>query len=161
MSKIKELLKDKNSVLVFDIDGVLAILEFGEYNHYYASDADWDDFVNGDNNLYTEDKVSKKMQDFLGTLDKSRVYVITAIGVNKEGEYKKEYVNKYYGISPENVYFVDRSNNKMDALNEIRSKYPEIEDYQLIMIDDTPDVLTDVQLKSKYSTAHISSFLDI
>jgi len=161
MSKIKELLKDKNSVLVFDIDGVLAILEFGEYNHYYASDADWDDFVNGDNNLYTEDKVSKKMQEFLNTLDKSRVYVITAIGVNKEGEYKKDFVNKYYGISKDNVYFVDRSNNKMDALNEIRKKHPEIEDYQLIMIDDTPDVLTDVQLKSKYSTAHVSSFLDI
>ena len=161
MSKIKELLKDKNSVLVFDIDGVLAILEFGEYNHYYASDEDWDNFVNGDNNLYTEDKVSKKMQSFINTLNKKRVYVITQIGVEKEGQYKKEYAEKYYGILPENVFFVYRNNDKISRLDEIRSKHPEIEDYQLIMIDDTPDVLTDVQLKTKYSTAHISSFLDI
>lgn len=161
MSKIKELLKDKNSVLVFDIDGVLAILEFGEYNHYYASDEEWDDFVNNDNNLYTEDKVSKKMQEFLSSIDKNRVYVITAIGVNKEGIYKKEYVKKYYNIKSENVYYVDRNISKIDNLNEIRKKHQEIEDYQLIMIDDTPDVLTEIQNKTNYSTAHISSFLDI
>ncbi len=160
MNKIKELLKDKNSVLVFDIDGVLAVLEFGKYNHYYASDEDWDKFVE-DNNLYTEDKVSKKMQEFLKDIDKNRVYVITQIGTDKEGIYKKEYAVKYYGIKPENIYFVYRNNDKISKLNEIRNKHPEVEDYQVIMIDDTPDVLTDVQLKTKYSTAHISSFLDI
>jgi len=160
MNKIKELLKDKKSVLVFDIDGVLAVLEFGKYNHYYASDEDWDKFVE-DNNLYTEDKVSKKMQEFLKDIDKDRVYVITQIGTDKEGIYKKEYAVKYYGIKPENIYFVYRNNDKISKLNEIRNKHPEAEDYQVIMIDDTPDVLTDVQLKTKYSTAHISSFLDI
>lgn len=160
MNKIKELLKDKKSVLVFDIDGVLAVLEFGKYNHYYASDEDWDKFVE-DNNLYTEDKVSKKMQEFLKDIDKNRVYVITQIGTDKEGIYKKEYAVKYYGIKPENIYFVYRNNDKISKLNEIRNKHPEVEDYQVIMIDDTPDVLTDVQLKTKYSTAHISSFLDI
>ncbi len=161
MSKIKELLKEKNSVLVFDVDGVLALLEFGEYNHYYMSDEDWDNFVNGDNNLYTEDKVSKKMQEFLKDKDKSKIYVITAIGVNKEGEYKKEYVSKYYGIKPENVYYVDRNNDKVSKLIEIKKKHPEIEDYKLVMIDDTPDILTDIQEHTNFSTAHISSFLDI
>jgi len=161
MSKIKELLKEKNSVLVFDVDGVLALLEFGEYNHYYMSDEDWDNFVNEDNNLYTEDKVSKKMQAFLKDKDKSKIYVITAIGVNKEGEYKKEYVSKYYGIKPENVYYVDRNNDKVSKLIEIKKKHPEIEDYKLVMIDDTPDILTDIQETTDFSTAHISSFLDI
>lgn len=161
MSKIKELLKDKESVLVFDIDGVLALLEFGEYNHYYASDEDWDDFVNNDNNLYTEDKVSRKMQEFLKDKDKNRIYVITAIGVNKEGSYKKEFVEKYYGINPNNVYFVDRNNDKVSKLFEIKKKYPELKGYQIIMIDDTPEILTDIQETTDFSTAHISSFLDI
>ena len=161
MSKIKELLNDKNSVLVFDVDGVLALLEFGEYNHYYLSDEAWDDFVNNGNNTYTEDKVSKKMQEFLKDKDKSRIYVITAIGVNKEGEYKKEYVSKYYGILPSNVYYVDRSNDKRSKIIEIRKNHPEVEDYQVVMIDDTPDILTDIQEHTKFSTAHISSFLDI
>lgn len=161
MNKIKELLNDKDSVLVFDVDGVLAVLEFGERNHYYFSDEEWDKFVNDGNNTYTEDKVSKKMQQFLKDKDKKRVYVITAIGVNKEGEYKKEYVEKYYGILPQNVYYVDRNNDKTSKLIEIRKNHPEVDDSKIIMIDDTPDILTDVQLKTDYSTAHISSFLDI
>ncbi len=161
MSRIKELLKDKDSILAFDVDGVLAILEFGERNHYYASDEEWDKLVDSGINYYTEDKVSKKMQEFLKDIDKNRVYVITQIGTDKEGIYKKEYAVKYYGIKPENIYFVYRNNDKISKLNEIRNKHPEAEDYQVIMIDDTPDVLTDVQLKTKYSTAHISSFLDI
>ena len=101
------------------------------------------------------------MQKFLKNKDKKRIYVITAIGVNKEGEYKKEYVNKYYGILPENVYFVDRNNDKSSKLIEIRKLHREVEDEKIIMIDDTPDVLTDIQLKTDFSTAHISSFLDI
>ena len=148
-------------MLAFDIDGVLALLEFGEYNHYYMSDEDWDNFVSDNNNLYTEDKVSKKMQEFLKSIDKTRVYVITAIGVNKEGEYKKEFVKKYYDINPKNVYFVDRNNDKVKWLNEIKKMHPDIKDYQLIMIDDTPDILTEVQESTNFSTAHISSFLDI
>ena len=59
------------------------------------------------------------------------------------------------------IGLIYRNNDKISKLNEIRNKHPEVEDYQVIMIDDTPDVLTDVQLKTKYSTAHISSFLDI
>lgn len=161
MNRIKELLNDKDSILVFDVDGVLAVLEFGEHNHYYFSDEEWDKFVSDGNNTYTEDKVSKKMQKFLKNKDKKRIYVITAIGVNKEGEYKKEYVNKYYGILPENVYYVDRNNDKASKLVEIRKLHPEISDEKIIMIDDTPDILTDIQLKTDFSTAHISSFLDI
>jgi len=161
MSKIKQLLKEKDSVLIFDVDGVLALLEFGEYNHYYYSDDDWDKFVDSGNNLYTIDKVSKKMQDFLKDKDKSRVYVITAIGINKEGEYKKEFVEKYYGINKDNVYFVNRNNDKRSKVIEIKEKYKDLEDYKIIMIDDTPDILTDIQENTNFSTAHISSFLDI
>ena len=160
MNKIKELLKDKKSVLVFDIDGVLAVLEFGKYNHYYASDEDWDKFVE-DNNLYTEDKVSKKMQEFLKTKDKSKVYVITCIGVNKEGEYKKEYLNKYYGILKENVYFVNKNREKTSELIKIRNMNPDVPDEKIILIDDTAEILCDVQDNTNYSTAHVSSFLDI
>ena len=32
-SKIKDILNDNESILVFDVDGVLSLLEFGEYIH--------------------------------------------------------------------------------------------------------------------------------
>ena len=73
MSRIKELLNDKNSILVFDVDGVLAVMEFGDRNHYYACDDEWDKQVDNGLNLYTEDKVSKKMQQFLKDKDMNKV----------------------------------------------------------------------------------------
>ena len=42
-SEIKDILNDKESVLVFDVDGVLALLEFGCNNHYIYDDEIWDD----------------------------------------------------------------------------------------------------------------------
>ena len=65
MSKIKKLLNSDDTVLVFDIDGVLALLEFGEYNHYYLDDDAWDKATNDGINYYDELKVSKRMQEFL------------------------------------------------------------------------------------------------
>ena len=161
MSRIKELLKDEESILVFDVDGVLALLEFGERNHYYATDEEWDKAVEDGQNYYTEDKVSKKMQEFLKDRDKSKIYVITAIGVNKEGEYKRDYLNEYYGILKDHVYFVDKNRDKTKELIEIRRMNKEVPDEKIIMIDDTPEILCDIQDNTNYSTAHISSFLDI
>ena len=62
MSKIKDLLKENDTVLVFDIDGVLAVLEFGKFNHYELDDIEWSKATEAGISYYTEDKVSKKMQ---------------------------------------------------------------------------------------------------
>ena len=41
-SKVKELLESEKAVYCFDVDGVLALLEFGENNHYCnVSDEVW------------------------------------------------------------------------------------------------------------------------
>ncbi len=161
MSRIKELLNDKNSILIFDVDGVLAVMEFGDRNHYYACDDEWDKQVDNGLNLYTEDKVSKKMQQFLKDKDMNKVYVITAIGVNKEGECKKEYLKKYYNIHLDNIYFVNKNRDKTKELIKIRELNDNVDDEHIIMIDDTPEILSDIQDNTNYSTAHISSFLDI
>lgn len=161
MSRIKELLNDKKSVLVFDIDGVLALMEFGDYNHYgLLTDEEWNKHCET-TNFYTEDKVSKKIQNFLRDKDMKRVFVVTRVNNKNEIGYKKEYVNKYYNILKDNVFCVLNENSKVKELDEIRNMFDDIEDYQLIMIDDTTKVLTEIQQRTNYSTAHISSFLDI
>lgn len=161
MSKIKSLLKDKESVLVFDVDGVLAILEFGEHTHFRLNDDDWNKEILNGKNFYTEDKVSKKMQDFLKTKNMKMIYVITKSYSDKEGLQKRKYVNKYYGILEENVYYVESNKDKLSKINEIKEKYKNLDDEKVIMIDDTVEVLNDVMENSNFSTCHISSFLDI
>ena len=161
MSKVKELLNDKESVLVFDVDGVLAVLEFGEYNHFNDSDEEWFENCSKGKNTYTEDKVISKMQNFLKNKNMDRVYVITAIGHMNEWEFKKEFVNKYYKIPKENVIYVKKDIEKKEKLIEIKKKYPELEDCKILMIDDTTKILTDIMENTNFSTVHISSFLDM
>ena len=94
MSKIKEILKDEKSVLVFDIDGVLALMEWGKYNHYNDNDEEWNRICEAGINTYTEDKVSRKMQKFLQNKNMNRVYVITTVGTDNERIFKEKYVEK-------------------------------------------------------------------
>lgn len=161
MSKIKELLMDEKNVLVFDIDGVLALMELGDHNHYSLNDEDWTKACEDGINYYDESIVSKKMQEFLKTRDMSRIYVITAVGNNNEGEFKREYANKYYNIPKENVFFVSRNIEKTEQLKKIKEKYPELENYRIVMVDDTVKILDHIMNNTEFSTVHISSFLDI
>ena len=162
MSRIKELLNDKNSILVFDVDGVLALLEFGERTHYEMNDELWKEANEKGVNYYTEDKVSKKMQKFLKNKNMDNIYVITTVlDTSKEGEFKKEYVNKYYNIKKENVIYVKNNTEKTPTIIKIKEKYPKLLDEQIIMIDDTTDILSNIMEHTNFSTAHISSFLDI
>lgn len=161
MSKIKELIRDEKNILVFDIDGVLAVEEWGEHNHYAVNDAEWDKACAAGINAYTEDKVIKKMQEFLKTRNMKNIYVITTIGHNNEGEFKRDFANKYYNIPKENVYYVKHDIEKKERLKDIKKLYPELEDYRIIMVEDTVSILNDIMDSTDFSTVHISSFLDI
>ena len=161
MSKIRELLNDPNSVLAFDVDGVLAVMEWGEYNHYGEDDTTWASMHKSGLYLYTEQYVVRKMQDFIKGKNKDNIYAISKVFTEFELEDKKHFLSEYYGINPEHVYAVKNNLEKADVLDRIRRFHPNISNHQLIMIDDNPEVLTNIMDKTKYSTAHISSFLDM
>ena len=160
MSKIKEVLNDKDSVLVFDIDGVLAVMEWGEYNHYGQDDETWTKMYETRANYYTEDFVCKRMQEFVKQKNPERLYVITKAFCENEAEDKRNFAFKFYGIPKEHVFYVNDNKNKTDLLKKIKQEYPEISNHQMVMIDDTVDVLTAVMEETGFSTVHISSFLD-
>lgn len=160
MSKIREILNDKESVLVFDIDGVLAVMEWGEYNHYGEDDETWSKMYEKKANFYTKEFVCKRMQNFLKDKDTSRIYVITKAFNENEAEDKKNFAYEFYGIPKDHVAYVEHNLDKTKVLIQIKEKYPEISNHQIVMVDDTVEILTDVMEKTGFSTAHVSSFLD-
>jgi len=161
MSKIKELLKDENTVLAFDMDGVLSTLEFGIYNHYEMTDAEWAEANREEVNYYTDDKVIKKMQKYLAKRDMNNIYVISKTYTPNETKCKIDFLTKNYHIKEENIFFVNENEEKADVLKEIKEQYPELEDHQIAMVEDTVDVLNDIMEKTNFSTIHISSFIDL
>jgi soluble P-type ATPase len=161
MSKIKELLNNPETVLAFDMDGVLSTLEFGEYNHYEMTDAEWAEANKEEVNYYTEDKVIKKIQNYLKTRDMNNIYVISKTYTPNETKCKIDFLTKNYNIKENNIFFVDENEEKADILKQIRERYPDKEDYQIGMVEDTVDVLNDIMEKTNFSTIHISSFIDL
>ena len=160
MSRIKEIINNKQSVLIFDIDGVLATMEFGKYTHFLDDDS-WKKTLSDNINLYDKDKVSKKLQLLINKKDKNRIFVITKVDDIVEINQKKEYVNKYYGIIKENVYCVKDDSEKSIEIDKIKEKFKNLDSKYFVMIDDTVEVLNDAMNNNKISTAHISTFIDM
>lgn len=160
MSEIQNIINNKDSILVFDVDGVLAKLEFGKYNHF-MDDVEWADANKNGINCYDESKVIKKMQDFIRTRNMDNIYVATVASGEGEGNNKIEYLEKYYNIKKENVYYVPSNNDKLEVLLKIKEKYPEVSPRNIVLIDDTVEILNDVMNNSEFITAHISSFIDL
>ena len=160
MTKIYELLKNEDTVLAFDMDGVLSKMEFGEYNHFAMNDEEWALACEEGENLYPEEAVIKRMQKFLKTRNMDNIYVISKVYNEKESQMKDEFLTKYYKIKIENIYYVNKNSDKVTILKEIKKKYPKLEDYQIAMVEDSVDVLNDIMAETNYSTIHISSFID-
>lgn len=161
MSKIKNLISDNNSIIAFDVDGVLAKLEWGEYTHFVGNEDEWDKLCEENINTYTKEKVSSTMQNFLKNKDKTKIYVITCSHTENEKKFKKEYLKKYYNILEDNVYFVEKNSQKKGKLMEIKKKHSSIDDHHIIMVEDTVEILDDIMNNTNFTTVHISTFLDM
>ena len=60
MTKLMEYLLEPQTVVVFDIDGVLAVYEFGDLSHSACPDEDWEDYVRTNNPKTSSRPVQKK-----------------------------------------------------------------------------------------------------
>ena len=156
MSKIRELINDKDSILVFDVDGVLAPFEYDEYRHA-VSDEKWDKLLSS-TNPYSSIRPIKIIQDFLKNKDMNNIYVVTKIYNENEIKCKIEFLNNNYNIKKDNILSVKKNEDKLKRLWDIKSKYPKLEDYKIVMIDDSLEVLDYIMKYSNFSTMHVSSF---
>ena len=159
MSKIKELLESDKTVYFFDVDGVLAPLEYGEYNHYLLNDEDWAEAIKS-NNMYSNIRPFKTFQKFISNKDVKRVFVISKVNNYEEWNCKIDYCNKNYGILKNHVFGVDKNEDKVKKMMEIKQSFPELEDKYFVMVEDTVDVLNDIMNNSQFSTIHVSSFME-
>lgn len=159
ISQIWDILNANDSVVVFDIDGVLAAYEYGIYNHNACRESEWNDFVRH-NDMYRKARPLKVLQDYIKRKGTDRVYVCSLAYENEKGP-KRKFVEENYGIDESHIYFVERKSDKLEIMNKIKyTLYPDLEDKKLVMIDDTIEVLSNIQDNSGYSTAHISTFIN-
>ncbi len=157
-SKIKELFENSNTVYIFDVDGVLAPIEYGEYNHYELDDEAWAKALLT-NNFYEDKKPFETFKLFLKDKDINRIYVATKVMNDTEKKQKIEFLEKNYGIKKENIFEVYKNEEKLEVIKKIKEEYPLLDAKYFVMIEDSVEVLNYIMENSEFSTVHVSSFL--
>ena len=157
-SKIKELFESSNTVYIFDVDGVLAPIEYGEYNHYELDDEAWAKALLT-NNFYEDKKPFETFKLFLKDKDINRIYVATKVMNDTEKKQKIEFLEKNYGIKKENIFEVYKNEEKLEVIKKIKEEYPLLDAKYFVMIEDSVEVLNYIMENSEFSTVHVSSFL--
>lgn len=140
--------------MVFDIDGVLAAYEFGDFCH---TTPEWgpEVFKSVDDNPYVNIPPLPVFQEFIRTMPKENVYVCSVAGCEEQPA-KGAFVTRNYDVFPENIIFVDKKDKKLQALQSIRDKHPGME---VALVDDTVKTLDNIWLAdSSIRTIHVSSF---
>ena len=159
-SKVKNIMKSKNAVLIFDVDGVLAAYEFGKRNHNACSDEEWQKMFE-DGSVYKNARPIKTIKKWLKKYSNTdRVFVCTKSYTEAETEDKVRFITENYPIKTENIFAVKTDEEKLDVLKKIHTDiFPDLKEKYIVMIDDTISVLSNIQENSNYSTVHISSFI--
>jgi len=159
VSKIQELINDLNTILVFDVDGVLARIEHGKYNHFNDNDEEYDLALKNGVNFYDNSIAIKTMQDYIKTRCIDNIYICSHVHNDIEASQKIIFLEGNYNIKRENIYFVNENEEKLDVLNKIKSMYPNVQEDHIALVDDTLSILNHVMNNSNYATIHFSSFI--
>ena len=159
MSKIPELIKDNNTILVFDVDGTLAKMEYGEYNHFDLDDDSWTKLLETGEAMYPDDQAIPTMVEYMKTRDMNNVYVCSKSYSDNEDNLKIRFLKDVFNIIEDHIYFVSDNKDKLKILDIIKGIKQIEDDHKIAIVDDSLEVLTYVKENSNYSTIHISSFM--
>lgn len=147
---IEEILNNKETVYVFDVDGTLT-----DFN--YSSRAFWNPTT--DPVSYDGVRPLKTMQKLISSLDKDKVFICSRAAVKGEPEAKRKFLLENFNLKPDHIYFVKENNEKLDILRKIQN-LTKVEDELILLIEDSTDVLYNVLINTNYSNMHVSYFME-
>lgn len=157
--KIKEIVTNPDTVLVFDIDGTLAKYEFGNRNHNACPDSQWPEYVK-DNKPYESVEAAEVFKPIVREKP-DHIFVCSIVSGIDEIRQKTEFLKKNFPEIPaNNIYFVGTEDDKLISLLVIQNEFENKPAEDVFMIDDSCSVLNRIQERSSFGTIHISSFLE-
>ena len=147
---IEEILKNKNTIYVFDVDGTLT-----DFN--YAARSFWNPTI--DPVSYDGVRPLKTMQKLISSLDKDKVFICSRATLKGEPEAKAKFLLENFDLRLDHIYFVRENIEKIDVLKNIQD-ITQVEDELILLIEDSTDVLYNVLVNTNYSNMHVSYFIE-
>ncbi|MST60817.1 hypothetical protein [Parafannyhessea umbonata] len=154
MSELFDFLLDPQTAVVFDIDGVLAVYEFGTHCHSACADADWETYVRT-HDPYASTRPVPEIQRFVRAKGPKRVYACS-VAADFEAQGKRDFVLANYGIAPDHICLVERKPQKMDFLQSVADNLALPRDH-VALVEDTVKTL-DAACEKGFATVHVTSF---
>lgn len=156
---IDQIIKDKNTVFVFDVDGTLTKLKYGIRTHEVKNFDRWVNYKEKVKIYGSEIEPIKTFQEFISKRDKNKIFVCSKTQTEEEENLKVQYLMLHYGIDSDNIYYVKTDEEKLEVMKEIQ-KRTGIDDEHIALVEDSLVSLKNVMMNSEYSTIHISYFLE-
>lgn len=156
MSEMLDFLAEEETRVVFDIDGVLAIYEFG-LSHSACPDDEWQDYIRT-NDPYATMRPAWQFQRFIERKRPECVYACS-VGEPYEAECKRAFVLRNYAIPEENILIVSNKQEKLDSLRRIQQQTG-LPEQRIALVEDTVKTLNMVYETTDFTTVHVSSFFD-
>ena len=164
MRNIIEKLKEENTVVVFDFDGVLGSYEYTDRNHAVnIPDEEWENYVEDFHPFENKEQLRpfKTIQKFINGKDLTRIYMCSVASGEIEENAKRKFAMEKYHIPTKNIFFVKSKKNKIDILRQLHeTKYPDLKENQIAMVEDTVATLNQIMKESEFMTVHVTSFMD-
>ena len=162
MSKLKSVLSDPKTLVVFDIDGTLSSYNYGDYHCHHEKDTleTKDEFDQID--VYMTARRIPVIVEYIKEHIRygGRVFALSKEPHGRE-ESKRRFCKIAYGINPSDVYCVKENVGKIDKLREWSEAYKVLEpEGHIVFIDDNEQVLRMVEDNTDVYTAHVTIFFE-
>lgn len=136
-----------NNILVFDIDGTLAKYEFPNYRTKCFEYKEWalNSMLDGD--MYKDAIPTSLFKDIIEKHESKELYILGTCLTSFEASSKIKFLQKHYpNIPQENIIFVGSNDLKYVILEGLyQNLMPE--DKNIIMIEDNPNIMGDIETK--------------
>ena len=156
MSRLLDYIAEPETAVVFDVDGVLAIYDFGELGHAAAVDGDWETYVR-EHDPYATARPAPPIQRFVARKGCGRVFACS-VGEDYEAPGKVAFVRRCYGLPADHVRIVADRQAKVDYLREVAHAL-RLPERRVALVEDTVKTLDAVASQTDCVTVHVSSFL--
>lgn len=153
MSKLIDYLLEDDTVLVFDVDGVLAPYEFGDLVHSACPDDDWETYVR-ENDPYAHIDPVPLIQDLIAAKSPERVFACS-VAMPYEEAGKRAFVTSNYAIPEDHVVMVASKADKLAELGRLAAAFG-VAPLRIALIEDTVKTL-DLAYEKGFCTVHVSS----
>ncbi len=154
MSALIDYLLEPQTAVVFDIDGVLAVYEFGELGHSAVPDGDWEAYVRT-HDPYASSRPVAEIQEFVRRKGPERVFACS-VAQDFEAPGKRAFVCNNYGIPADHVRLVPDKPLKTAFLHKVVRELS-IPTRRVALVEDTVKTL-DAACAEGFTTVHVTSF---